>query len=268
MRYGGRLVEAASWNVTGGGPDRESWVYEVTLPAPGQGSVSQRLAASEVAHPRWAWDPASPWKGVSPLHGAGLTTEALAALEHGIALEADQIPSSIVSYPIEATNPTGVSRLFSSIVEAVSDAYKRGGVSAMALPTAFDGSRGSGPNVLRVGANIPEGHSELRRNLEATLASACRVPPELLSEPATGVSRREATRSFIATVRPVANMVASELSRLGVAINLALPVDADLAGRSRAVVQLVAAGVQLADAPYQPCASMHSSAVKPSHKGS
>jgi len=118
----------------------------------------------------------------------------------------------------------------------------------MALPTGFDGSRGKGPNVLRVGPNIPEGHSELRRNLEATLASACRVPPELLSEPATGVSRREATRSFIATVRPVANMVASELSRLGVAITLVLPVDADLAGRSRAVVQLVAAGVQLADA--------------------
>jgi len=43
-------------------------------------------------------------------------------------------------------------------------------------------------------------------------------------------------------------MVASELSRLGVAITLSLPVDADLAGRSRAVVQLVAAGVQLADA--------------------
>jgi len=43
-------------------------------------------------------------------------------------------------------------------------------------------------------------------------------------------------------------MVASELSRLGVPITLSLPVDADLAGRSRAVVQLVAAGVQLTDA--------------------
>jgi len=222
-------------------------VYEVTLPAPASGSVSQRLADSEVAHPRWAWDLASPWKGVSPLHGAGLTTEALAALNTASRLK--PIKSLLASFPTRSMLRLGkVVRSSSTASYGLSQMPTKGVVSAMALPTAYDGSRGSGPNVLRVGANIPEGHSELRRNLESTLASACNAPPELLSEPATGVSRKGSYPILHRYGRPVANMVASELSRLGVAISLALPVNADLAGRSRAVVQLVAAGVQLIDA--------------------
>ena len=73
------LRPAGSWDVRGG-PRESDWAYRMDLCGP---SVQQsRLAPSaEVVHARYQTDPSSPWRGVSPLAGASLTADLLAAVE-------------------------------------------------------------------------------------------------------------------------------------------------------------------------------------------
>ena len=65
-----QLIPAMSHSIAGG-PDPESWQYDLTLGGPSE-TVSLSLPAASVLHLRYASDPETPWRGTGPLQVAYL----------------------------------------------------------------------------------------------------------------------------------------------------------------------------------------------------
>ena len=89
----------------------------------------------------------------------------------------------------------------------------------------------------------------MRQQLEDSIISAAGVPHVLLTGQAGDT--RESWRQFVfSTIRPVCELVADEMSRAGIAtvIDTSALAATDIAGRARAVRQMVEAGVPLGEA--------------------
>ena len=69
-----RLLDAASWTVTGG-PDPASWRYQVSTTGPSM-TATRTVSADGVVHCMYSIDPARPWAGRGPLQWATSTVVA------------------------------------------------------------------------------------------------------------------------------------------------------------------------------------------------
>ena len=242
---GSALVPASTFDIRGGPND---WAYRCDFAGPSS-SVSRFLPAQSVLHFRINADPARPWKGQAAHSLATATAATAASAEAAAASEAKiaisrLVPVASTLTPDQRDQTTGT----------LADELKRGGYFALSLIGARPGAseRMSRLSVEPVHPDPSEGHLALRRSAALELIEAAGVPAVLADPRAEAQGQREGFRRFVhATIEPMARIVEAEMTaKTGLAcdLNFASLFAADLAGRGRALKQMVESGVALADA--------------------
>ena len=237
-----RLTECASYDVFG----RGRWRYRLDIPQP-SGSRTLTLPEEAVVHCRLPSGAAAPWRSQSPLQAASATAALAKAIEES--LRGDFAgPTGTIVFAAEGDKDGG------GELKAELEALRGGVHLASAGRNSWRNAGGStgvansAPGSERLGPRPPEALPVVRRHVEESLSMAYGVPGELLVGGAAG-SQREAWRRFLhGTLAPVGRSVEAELSAKldsPVALNFDRLFASDLAGRSRAVGQLVTAGVEL-----------------------
>ena len=242
---GSALVPASTFDIRGGPGD---WAYRCDFAGPSS-SVSRFLPAQSVLHFRINADPSRPWKGQAAHSLATATAATAANAEATAASEAKIAISRLI--PIASTLTPGQR---DDTTTTLADELKRGGYFALSLIGARPGAgeRMSRLSVEPVQPAPSEGHLTLRREAALELIEAAGVPAVLADPRAQAQGQREGFRRFVhATIEPMARIVEAELTaKTGLAcdLNFASLFAADLAGRGRALKQMVESGVALADA--------------------
>ena len=242
---GGGLTPASTFDILGGPND---WAYRCDFAGPSR-SVSRFLPAQSVLHFRINADPSRPWKGQAAHTLATATAATAANAEATAASEAKIAISRLI--PVASTLTPGQR---DDTTTTLADELKRGGYFALSLIGARPGAgeRMSRVSVEPVQPDPSEGHLTLRREAALELIEAAGVPSALADPRAEANGQREAFRRFVhGTIEPMARMVEAEMTAkagLSCDLNFASLFAADLAGRGRALKQLVESGVALADA--------------------
>ena len=253
-----RLLPAQDWTITGGA-DPTTWTYRLEMAGPSRSTV-RTAAADAVMHVRYATND-EPWKGVSPLVSAGLTSAVLANLERSLAQESATPTGNVVAVPAAGSlagsdeeldaddNPAGdLARDLQTLKGGVvlTETTQGGfGEGAQAQP-----ARDLRPN--RFGPVFSDAEIRLRGEVFDSLLASCGVPPALWTQ-SDGTAQRESLRRFVhVALSPTAKIVEAGLQvALGeptLRLDLSPLASADLTGKSRAIKQLVDAGVELAEA--------------------
>ena len=241
MNPGGRLrlVEAGSWDITGGF-DPSSWLYNVELAGPSD-SVSRSYPSESVIHCRFAWNSSTPWKGISPLEFARSTGSLASFLETRLSEEASAPVGSIIPIPSDggdgseddplATLKRDLANLGGgiSLVETTSGAWGEG----------RSASPGRDWSPQRLGADFPESSVLLWEAVSRLTLAVCGCPPALTSGSATGPAQLVGWRRFLhGTLQPVSKLILEELREKLEVPNLDLSfgdlMASDLTGRARA----------------------------------
>lgn len=225
-----------------GDPNPRSWTYELTLPGPAF-TFTRNVPADRVLHLRYAVEPSSPWKGVSPIDASGTTRKLLTNLETRLSEEAGAAAGNVIPVP----NVSASSQLQSdlrnlkgqvTLVESTSLAWGAGASSAP--PTDF--------RPARLGANPPESLRNLRRDTEESILAACGVPASVLGH-SDGSLARELYRQFIfGVIAPVSVDLARQIGQrfeIPVAFQFDRLQAADLQGRARAFQSMVNGGMEV-----------------------
>ena len=202
---------------------------------------------------RYATDAAAPWRGRAPLVLAGLSGALATALERSLGQEIAGPVGSLIPVPQDASaegdddaDPFGplkreIAALAGRVglVETTAAGYGEGRAAAPAEDW----------KPRRIGAHPPDSLPTLRDQIEATILSACGVPPDLARP---GGRTRESYRQFLhSSVEPLAALVAAELrDKLGapVALRFGRLEAADVTGRARAYRSLVGKEATMPDA--------------------
>ena len=236
------LTPAVYWDITGG-VRPSSWRYRLDMAAPGGRTTTRTVRADGVVHCRINTSLVEPWRGMSPLVEAGLSSALLGNLEMRMGEEAKgrvgyllPIPEGMADAPMErlradlATLKGGI-----KLVESTSGGHGAGRANAP--------MRDWEPQ--RLGADFPTANVELRKQAGADVLAALGVPAALMS--GEGAASREAWRHTIVTALvPMAKLVAYELSmKLEQQIEISFPslATVDIAARARAYSSLVGAGM-------------------------
>ena len=242
---------ASTWEVSGTGDSPRQWRYRLHIQAPnGQRSVSR--SGADVCHFRIGTTSARPWEGCSPLVSAGLTVSALRKLEGSILHESGGPTGQLLPVPaggeVADGEPDPSAALAGDLINL------KGRVGLLETTSGgYDQGRGAAPardwRPSRLGPEFSPNESTVRQQLEDSIISAAGVPHVLLTGQAGDT--RESWRQFVfSTIRPVCELVADEMSRAGIAtvIDTSALAATDIAGRARAVRQMVEAGVPLGEA--------------------
>ena len=248
-----RLMPAWTWDVHGG-IDPDSLWYRVEISGP-EGSRTRTVPAASVVHLTYATDPASPWRGLSPMALAARSGELAGNLETRLSQEAGAPVGSVIPVPVDG----GDGGSDDPLADLKSDLRaSRGGVSLVETTAAgFGEGRGAAPlqdwKPRRFGADPPDALRGLRSDVYEAVCAACGVPPQLAMGQSDGTLARESWRRFVmGRVEPLARTWAGELSRKLDAPGLVLSFRElwahDQAGRAAAFAKLVFGGMSLADA--------------------
>ena len=241
------LIPVCSWDVTGD-VDPRSWLYRVDLPAPSS-TFTRTASYAEVVHHKWATDPARPWAGVAPMGAASGLAKLIGALEGGLGDDAGSPRGQVLSVA-EGVAPDGdgLAELRGTIAKlrgkvAIVETTRHGSGAGMDSGTRKDFA------VSRLGGQSTQAEGQLWQAARDSVASACGIPPSLLSKGGDGTGERESFRRWVATgLQPLADAVASEFQRvLETPIKLdSSPLMAqDTQGRARAASALLGAGVEV-----------------------
>ena len=238
-----RLIPATTVTVEGG-PNPESWSYQLTLAGPSE-YTTRTLPANRVLHLVYAIEASSPWRGVSPIEAAGTTRKLLDNLELRLAQETGEGVGNLIPVPnLSAAGQlqADIQALKGKTVLVESTAANWGSGSSGGAPTGDFQSR-------RVGANPPEGLVRLRREVEESLLGACGIPTTVLDASAAAAAR-ETFRQFLhLTISPIARHIAGQIQAAFEMDTFEITFDrlmaSDLSGRARAMQSMVAAGVEV-----------------------
>ena len=237
-----RLLPASAHDIAGG-PDESTWSYYLELPGPTR-PESRRLPARGVIHVRLGADPATPWKGRSPLENAGLTARVLARLEQRTGQESGARVGYLLPVP-DGTSDESITALKGDLKTL------QGQVALVESSAAGHGQgRAAAPpadwRLQRFGPDVPEGNVNLRRQAGADVSAALGIPAALFVG-ADGATVREAYRQLlVATIQPLAQLISAELERkleTRVKFNFRRLAAADVAARARAYGTLIQADV-------------------------
>ena len=242
---GFRLLPASTVQVSGG-PNPDSWTYELTLSGPSE-TITRTVPSGAVLHLVYASNAGSPERGVSPIEASATTKKLLTSLEQRLGEEANSSTGFVIPVP----NVESSSQLQDDL---------RGLRGKIALVQSTSGSWGEGHStaplsdypIRRIGADPPETLIELRRQVEQSILASCGVPTSVL-DGGQGTASREAYRQFLhLSVGPVAKQVGAQIAAAFDLANFEFSFDrlgaADISGRSRAVGSLTQAGMSLEDA--------------------
>ena len=244
------LQPVGSWDVRGGW-EPESYVYRLDAFGP-SGNRTFLLPAASVIHCKYAYDPARPWFGLSPLAYASLTGSLGAAIQTRLSMEASGPSGYVVPMPAA---PQADDTEDDETTEGALTAIKRdlanskGRTSFVETTNSGNGDRDARPAKdwvsERYGFNAPDIMAVLNSSVGQDILGVCGVPVSLFTD-ADGTSQRESWRRFVmGSVEPLAVLVAAELSA-----KLETPVTLDfqnlwahdLAGRAAAFKALLAGG--------------------------
>ena len=256
-RGGALELMPAYAQVTVGGPGRDTWMYDLDLPAPA-GDYHRRAGADEVAHFQWGIDPRSPWTGVGPFDTAAARIAGL--MDRGLTMEAAQPAGSLL--PVEFDTPNIYGGVASAAgfreeqTQAVEDAVRAlmaplasGGFSVLPM-MALTGKSGNARGVpARVGFDPPQFLVDAYRVCFEVCTAAAGVPRALWAATDGAAARAAQSHYMASVVEPLLVYASGELSRVLEADIVLRPgvgrSPAELRERSTALKHLVEAGVPL-----------------------
>ena len=236
-----------SWTTYGTGANPAGWSYDVTISSPND-TVTRRRSAREVALIRIGATAATPWRGVSPLQSAAATVALAQRIEASVSAEQNMATGSILAVP------TGTPQ--NQVDALASDLKQLGGRTALVESTRSgwgDGQRAAPQRdweAQRIGPDVPPSSVQLREQVSQAIYAASGVPGALVGV-ATGQESREVWRQFVlATIRPLALQLQSELRRSSPSARVSIDSLAadELAQRARAFGSLVKGGMAVAEA--------------------
>ena len=228
-----------------GGWMPSTWRYRLNVATP-TGDYHILRPDRAIVRPVWAVDPRRPWRGISPLQSAGVSTGLAAALEGKLAAEMRTKVKTILPVPFSDAPLENLRK-------------DLGGTDGGLItpPTQASGYGAGQPNAPRsdykaehLGPNPNPGMLNLREPALRSVLAALGIPPPILY--GDGPQAREAGRqAFHGTIEPLARMVEAELSaKLERPIRLRPRSLAwiDLQARARAYSNLASNGIPPADA--------------------
>ena len=233
------LLPASTWDITGN-PDPETWRYILDLPGPSRDRTI-RTPADGAIHCRVGYG-RYPWIGESPLRNAGLTARMLSRLELRLGDESRARAGYLLEYDPGVSQAT-VDRVTADVKVAA------GGTAVVAKGGGGDPQRGSAPGwgKVRIGADIPAGSIELRRDVGRDALAALGVNPQLIA--GDGSAIRESYRQLLRiAIAPMGRIVAAELTAKldrEVTISFDSIFAADVAAAARAFRSYVDAGLPI-----------------------
>lgn len=243
---GVQLLPAETHDVHGGS-DPRSWRYRVNVAGPTMIATYQDVAAEDVVHVRYAFDPERPWRGYSPLYVAQLAGRLSANTVAALADESSSPRGTILTVPVDGNDPT-VASLKSDI------AGMRGEVHL--LQGGDWDAEGSGASVgagnLRIGPSPTAPLVELMMVATREVYAACGLNPAIF-ETGTGTAGREAYRqALFGVIAPLGRLVETELRAKLEDESLTLGWTelraSDIVGRARAFQSMTASGMEPAKA--------------------
>ena len=241
-----QLLPVGSW-VVEGDYDPASWMYRLDLYGPTRmGTV--KVSADSVLHFRYAWDPASPYIGQSPIAFAQTTGALLGNAEQNLADESLTPGGTLIAVPSTTDSSSELAGLATDL-----QTNKGKILLVETMATGWGEGRMGAPmgdwTPKRYGATPPSSFVDLRDRATNNILSACGVSPAMVGERADGTARREAYRQLVHTsIVPVAKLVAGEIAsklEVDVQFNFDTLFAADISARARSVGQLRSAGMAL-----------------------
>ena len=220
------------------------WQYRLTISGP-TGTYVRRVSADSVLHPRINADPATPYRGQSPVTLAALSSGLAAHIERSLKREAASNSGYVIPAPIDGLSEPDLKALKGDIKSLQ-------GRTALVpnMQRAWSDS-GVGPGTSnwraqRIGSDPPESLVNLRSSAALAVLAACGCPPELFTGDADGTARREAWRVFLhGTLSGAGDVVAAELTEKleqEVTLNFDRLYASDIQGRGRAYRSMVKPG--------------------------
>ena len=241
----GRLtLRPASSSITGG-PDPTTWRYLISTPGPSI-TTSLTVPADGVVHVKHETDLMKPWKGVSPLDAADVTSAALASSRgvHGARERANERDAHTFRQWHSVAERGAARRVDRSARAGQHHTWPRGR-TLRRTQTPIASRMESHP--LR--SIIPDDSVvTARTHLSNDILGACGIPVALVSAASDGTSQRESLRRFLhGTVAPLARAMSHELAAKlnapALRLSFAQLFAADVAGRARAYAQLIGTGM-------------------------
>ena len=245
---GNLALQPASFFHLRGGPSEATWTYWLDLPGPTQ-AVQRYAPAAGVIHVKIGSDPVQPWLGVSPLVNAGLSSALLARIELRTSQEVSAQTGHLLPVP-DGTSDESIGALKTDL------AGLEGKIAMVESQSAGhgQGQQAAPPSdwrLQRLGAEIPEGNVNLRRQAGADVCAALGIPAALYVGADGGTVREAYRQLLVSTIQPYAELIAEELERKleipAVRFNFRRLSAADIAARARAFGSLVQAYAQASE---------------------
>ena len=247
-----RLMQPARFEIRGG-PDPASWVYRVLLQGPDR-DREVVLMSEDVIHCRVATMPGRPWEGYPLWRFASETAAVARIIESNLASEARAPFGYLLGLP---RSPQTAEDKATRKLEKFRASLKASRGTTLLHETTTnwqdDTRRRTNIETTRFGFDPAEVVDRLRGASASDILLACGVPLSLANAANDGVGAREGLRRFLhTTIRPVSTMIRDELRDKLASPALEIGLDelnaADVAGRARAISQLLGAGVHAEDA--------------------
>ena len=240
----GLVAIPVTGSADGGTHDPASWLYTLNFSGPGT-AANRRLRGADLLHFRWDVDARAPWRGVSPLTRAGVDAQALASI-NGQLRDAGNAPHGYLMHTGQFEDEDSRKDF---------DANLRTLKGGMATVDRGDLNAAAGGGVTGFGLlhqRIDQGLEIMRRDLSDAVASACGIPPALLSSATSGgVASRESWRQYGISLHGMGEVLADEIRvKLGeeVEFDFSALASHDIRARASAYKSMTDAGIPGADA--------------------
>ena len=228
-----------------GGPDPQSWLYQMTVQGPSQMATVQRSGESVLSF-RLRTDARSPWRGRPAIAGGG-TGQLLCQLEAQMEAEARVSPARVIAVGHAAEQSVDIS-----------DLVGEGGVVGIVQAAGSkDDPSGVKAGVVRNEVSAPS--VDLHEQLERAICGALGCPPDLVLGGSSESGSRESMRRFGSTT--IQNILVTVAREWELKMGTALQWDLDqlrssdevsraraVGSRAQAVSRLVDSGMALPQA--------------------
>ena len=244
------MIPCGSWDVRGDWTE-DSWEYRVDLFGP-SGNITRLVPSSSVLHCKYSYDPATAWRGQSPLSWATSSGNLAANLENRLEQESGGPVGYLLPMPTDSSPKEDETGPLDMLRKDISGLRGQNVLLETTAAAWGEGKQNAPLNdwkPQRVGANPPEVLAVLRSDMGRAVLGACGVPVGLFESQGSSQGAREAWRQFVyGSVQPLAKVVTEELSKkleTEVTLNFSELQAHDQAARSSSFKKLVESGMSL-----------------------